>query len=146
MADGVTLTPTVGVEWNRLEQEAYTETGAGALSLVVPGTTATRLRSVLGARLEVERRPSGDRVLRPSVRVAWRHDFRDEGIDTTAAFIGGGAAFVTPGQSIERDTFSLGAGLDYETPGGLTLSVNIDGELADGYRGVGGALVARWRF
>ncbi|MGZ8251247.1 MAG: autotransporter outer membrane beta-barrel domain-containing protein, partial [Methylophilaceae bacterium] len=140
-----TLTPTIGLEWNRLKQDSYTETGAGALSMNVQGETANRVRSVIGARLATEMLSNGI-TIKPSLRASWRHDFNNDGIDSTSTFTGGGASFKTPGQDLASNSYNIGATLAFQRSGNFIFSAHVDGEKASGYNAVSGQIMGQWLF
>jgi|GEM_PF-1486358 len=140
-----TLTPTIGLEWNRLKQDSYTETGAGALSMNVQGETANRVRSVIGARLATEMLSNGI-TIKPSLRASWRHDFNNDGIDSTSTFTGGGASFKTPGQDLASNSYNVGATLAFQRSGNFIFSAHVDGEKASGYNAVSGQIMGQWLF
>lgn len=146
MGGSTTLTPMAGLEWNRLKQDGYTETGAGPLSMTVQGESASRVRSVLGVRLSTETELSNGVKVTPSAHVNWRHDFRNDGLNSTASFTGGGAAFVTPGQDLASNTYNLGGALVFRKSSDFNVTLQLDGEAASGYRGVAGQAVAQWLF
>lgn len=140
------LTPVVGLEWTRLAQNGYTETGAGALSLQVDARSSERWRSVVGAGLSTAWDVADQATLRPSVRLAWHHDLHNGGLDTTASFTGGGASFTTPGQTPPKDSWSVGVTLALQRGKAFTLAWQLDGERAPGYAGYAAQLVGRWLF
>jgi outer membrane autotransporter protein len=140
-----TLTPTIGLEWNRLKQDSYTETGAGALSMNVQGETANRVRSVIGARLATEMLSNGI-TIKPSLRASWRHDFNNDGIDSISTFTGGGASFKTPGQDLASNSYNVGATLAFQRSGNFIFSAHVDGEKASGYNAVSGQIMGQWLF
>ena len=144
--DSTTLTPMAGLEWNRLKQDGYTETGAGALSMTVQGESASRVRSVLGVSVSTETGLSNGVKLTPSAHVNWRHDFRNDGLNSTATFTGGGAAFVTPGQDLASNTYNLGAALVLRKSSDFTFTLQLDGEVASGYSAIAGQAVGQWLF
>ena len=141
-----TVTPLAGLEWQHLDQNGYTETGAGALSLSVQGRSAERLRSTLGAKLETAMELSDGTKLKPSVHAAWMYDFKNSGVDTTATFVGGGPAFVTPGQALARNSFNVGAALAIQRSRNFTLTLQVDGEKSTGFTSYAGQAVGQWRF
>lgn len=142
----VTLTPIAGLELNYFKQDGYTETGGGPLALTVDEQSATRVRSVLGGRVASKVDLSGGSVLKPSVHLFWRHEFKNGGVDTTATFTGGGASFFTPGQKLARDMINVGGSLVYEKSKTFQLSLQLDGERAPHYGAVSGQVVGLWRF
>lgn len=144
--DKVTLTPTVGLEVNHYQQDGYTETGAGPLSMTVDEQSATRVRSVVGGKVASRFALDGGAILKPSVHVFWRHEFKNSGIDTTSTFTGGGASFLTPGQKLARNTLNIGGSLVYEKSKTFSLSLQVDGERAPHYGAASAQVVGLWRF
>lgn len=145
LGSNYTVTPLAGLEYNRLSQDGYTETGAGALSMQIEGVSAERLRSLVGVKIGTEYLVKSY-TLRPSVQVGWRHDFMNDGIDSTATFTGGGAAFTTAGQDLEKDTISVGVGVNVSKSDRFLLSVQLDTEQTSGYSAYAGQVVAQWKF
>lgn len=142
----VTVTPMAGLEYNHLKQDNYTETGAGAASLNVQSESKDRVRSMLGAKLAVQKDLGNGFVMVPSIHAAWRHDFNRSGLDITGTLTGGGAAFSTPGQKLAQDSFNAGAGLSFNKSKNFTFSVIVDGEEAAGYKAVSGQVIGQWKF
>ncbi|MCB4361073.1 autotransporter outer membrane beta-barrel domain-containing protein [Quatrionicoccus australiensis] len=140
-----TVTPLASLEWSQLKQDAYTETGAGALNLNVDAASNTRLRSGLGARLQADTFVAGMAV-KPEARVVWFHDFKDAGTDTTSTYTGGGASFLTPGQKIEKDAINLGLGVTVQPNKLAKFSLNYDFEGRSGYQSHALQLSGRWDF
>jgi outer membrane autotransporter protein len=145
LGEKLVVTPFASLEYSHMTQDGYEESGAGPLDLRVGRTTADRIRSGLGVRLIGEYEVSGKR-LRPSVHVQWLHDFRNDGIATTANFIGGGAAFTTPGQEIAADSANVGLGLLFAVAKNAAVSVHYDFEGSDGFQSHTGQLVAQFWF
>jgi outer membrane autotransporter protein len=139
------LTPMVGLSISHLRTDSYTEKGAGVASLHVGSNSATRVRSSLGAQLQKLIYVQGE-ALRPSIELNWLHDFRTRGIDTSAAFSGGGAAFETRGQDLESNALGASAGLSWQMSRDALLSVRYNGEFASGYRSHQAELSAVWTF
>jgi len=144
--DNVTVTPYVGVEANRIEQRGYTESGAGALSLNVQKNSADRVRSLVGAELATRKELAGGGVLRPSTKLSWRHEFKDEGVNTTTSMVGGGGEFETAGQSINRNVYGLTARLNWERTESMNLAIEVGAETGSGYSSLSGQVMGGWRF
>lgn len=142
----LTLTPLAGIEWSRLELDSYTEEGAGVLSLQVKGEHAQRTASNLGARLEMPIDMDHGATLYPSAHARWVHQFDSDGIDTTAAFIGGGSSFVTPGQKLAADTYIAGVGITYRQANGSTIGLQLDTAQATARSSYAGTVTAQWLF
>lgn len=144
--NGLTLTPLAGLEWNRLEQNAYTESGAGALDLSVQSASVDRVRSAMGLKLTRELLLHDGMTMRPSAHLVWRHEFHNNGLDTTSTFTGGGAAFTTPGQTLAKNTYNLGLAIAFQNRKNFTATVQLDGEAATGYSAYAAQVSAQWRF
>lgn len=144
--DKWTVTPTAGLEYTYLSQDAYQETGAGPLSLSINGQSANRVRSVIGSKLATQLETADGVTITPSANIGWRHEFNNSGMDSTATFTGGGAAFKTPGQSLTRDTMNLGAAVSFQKSKNFVLSLQLDGEKSAGYYSVAGQVTGQWRF
>lgn len=140
-----TLTPLASLTWSRLKQDAYTESGAGALNLNVDAASTTRLRSGLGTRLQADTFIGGMAV-KPEARLVWFHDFKDAGTDTTSSYTGGGASFSTPGQKIEKDALNIGLGMTVQPNKLARISLNYDFEGRSGYQSHAVQLTGRWDF
>ena len=145
IGQNLTLTPMAGLEWNHLDPDSYTETGAGPLSMHVQDVSADRLRSAVGAKLGTEKEWGGY-AWRPTVTLLWRYEFLNDGIDSTSTFTGGGATFTTPGQTLERNTFNVGAQVAVSKSKRFALTVRADADFADGYTAYAGQLMGQWHF
>ncbi|WP_028534570.1 autotransporter outer membrane beta-barrel domain-containing protein [Paludibacterium yongneupense] len=141
-----TLTPFIGIEANHSRQDGYTETGAGPLSMTVQGSSADRLRSVLGAKLATSLDILNGINVKPSLTLAYRHEFRNNGVDSTSTFTGGGASFTTPGQSLARDTYAIGLASTFSKSRNVNVKLQIDQELAAGYHSLAGQVMGQWLF
>lgn len=146
LSDVTTFTPLVGLEWNGVTRDAYSETGAGALSLNVQKETINRVRSILGAKLSTEKELSNGMTMIPSVRASWKHEFNNDAMRSTTTFVGGGPAFNTPGQDLPGNSFSVGATVSLQTSKNFTLSAHVDGDKAKGYFGVAAQVMGQLRF
>lgn len=145
LAAKLTLTPNASLQWSEMRQSAYTETGAGALSLAYQANKSTRWQSGIGAKLTHE----GDTAhgaVRTDVHATWLHDFKDAAVDTTAAYTGGGASFMTPGQKLKKDGLALGVGLTWQAGQNAKVSLGYDAEKRPGFLGQSVQVTGRWAF
>ncbi|HEX5006422.1 MAG TPA: autotransporter domain-containing protein [Hyphomonadaceae bacterium] len=145
VSPGWTVTPQASLDWSRLELDDYTETGGGALGLAVESRSADALWSSLGAELEFESIMSGAMV-RPFARAHWLHNFEDDGLDSTAAFVAGGASFTTLGQPLEDDSFVVGAGVNLYSGDFFSAGFAYDATLSETYQSHVLQARARWVF
>lgn len=146
VAQGVTIKPYVGLEFSHMTQNGYVETGAGTLSLDVEKQRTDRLWMMIGSRFSKSIQLDNGNIVTPSLHVGLRHAFDDDGIDTATSFVGGGGTFITEGQAINRNVYTVGAAVDVAQSQNFTLSVSLDAELAEDYKGYNGQLMGNWRF
>lgn len=142
----LTLTPFAGIDAYHVRQSSYTESGAGVLSLNVAGTEATRVRSLIGAELASLNKMNDGSVLRPSVKMNWRREYKTSGVNTNASLVGGGGQFESIGQEVNRDVFGLMGRLNWEKTERLSLGIELGVEKGSGYRSIMGQLHGSWRF
>ena len=145
VSSSVSLTPQVRVDWDSVKQDAYTETGGGPMALTVAAKSADRFRGSLGAQVDFAGNSSDVRA-RPYVRVFWQHDFQNGGLDSSATFASGGAAFVTPGQKLASDQIAAGVGLILYAQHAFSAAVTYDATLAKDYVSHAYQAKARWSF
>ncbi|WP_218933539.1 autotransporter family protein [Rubripirellula lacrimiformis] len=108
--------PYGGLQYVYVNQDGFTESGAGALNLQVDSLDTHSLRSMLGTRV---RRTLGDHgwqhFVTPEVRVAWMHEFLDTSTLVNSQFAGvGGSGFTNSGLDLGRDWVLAGAGLSFQ--------------------------------
>lgn len=142
----LTLTPSVGVEAHHIEQDGFSEKGAGALSLNVGSSDADRVRSLLGLELGMLKVLADGSRLHPSVKAGWRHDFIRDGMNTSSSFIGGGAQFESVGQKVNQDVYGLTAKLNWEKTERVGVAVELGTEKGDGYDAINGQVTGTYRF
>ena len=145
LVSSVSLTPQVRVDWDSVKQDAYTETGGGPMGLTVAARSADRFRGSIGAQVDFASDSNGFKA-RPYVRAFWQHDFQNGGLDTSATFASGGAAFVTSGQKLAGDQLAMGVGLVLYAQHTFSAAVTYDGTLAKDYVAHVYQAKARWAF
>ena len=133
LSPNASITPQARLDWDSVTQDGYTESGGGPLALSVAATTADRFRSSLGAQIDFATDMGGLKV-RPFLRGFWHHDFINDGIDTSASFVSGGTSFITPGQKLNRDAFTVGAGVNFYTLGSFSAALTYDGTFGESYQ------------
>ncbi len=100
-----------GLYYLSMDIDGYTETGAGALSAVLPNRTIDSLKTQLGGEVALRLDPENDSLV-PIVRLVWNHEFEDDALVTSAGFAGSPATtFTTPGPDLGSDWATLGVGL-----------------------------------
>ena len=103
------LTPFVRLQGATSTQNAFSESGAGALGLSVAAQTTSSLRTVLGAQLGAAFDLGWRDRLAMQLRLGWGHEFSDTARPVTAAFLGAPlAGFTTYGAAPLRDSAVIG--------------------------------------
>lgn len=128
-AGNLRVEPLAGLSFVGLSRPGFTESGAGALSLVADRENANKLASRIGATLSAPV-PLGDKVLRPWLRAFWAHDFLDTEGKLTAAFAGATApgTFTILSASRGRDAALIGLGAKLEISPLSTVMIAYDGD------------------
>ncbi|MEA1676996.1 autotransporter domain-containing protein [Nitrospirillum sp. BR 11163] len=123
----LTLEPQAGIQWLKVGRDGFTETGAGALDLVLQDLDATALQSSVGGRASASWKTDGGTVITPTVRAAWLHDFRDRALTSQAALAG--TTFAVTGPDTGANALGIGGGLTLQEGDNLNLYANYDGTL-----------------
>ncbi len=142
-----TLTPIAGLTYSRQKLDGHTETGSAA-ALHVNASSTSSVKSDLGAKLERTYKTSYGELM-PSVRLSWRHEYRDTGIRSVANFAAdttGATSFSTKGAAPSDDTgvFVLGATLKRSQ--NLTLAAHYTLEAARSYTAQTADVQLRYEF
>lgn len=134
---GFAVTPNAFLQWAHIDQDGYTENGAGAANLAVRGLSTDAAQAGVAARFSYAvKRDFG--VVMPEFRLGYVREIGDERTPLTTSFTGGGPTFVTDGPTVARDTFNPGIGLTIDAANGLRFGLNYDlvkNELAIGHSG-----------
>lgn len=146
LTEVLTLTPSVGIEAYRINQEGFKEKGAGVLSLNVSSSDADRIRSLVGLELGMLQVLADGSRLRPAIKANWRHDFIRDGMSTTSSFLGGGSAFESVGQKVNQDVYGVSAKLNWEKTERVGLAVEVGTEQGDGYDAINAQVTGTYRF
>ncbi|MEE3626744.1 autotransporter domain-containing protein [Nitrospirillum sp. BR 11752] len=127
----LTLEPQAGIQWLKVGRDGFTETGAGALNLVLQDLDATALQSSVGGRASASWKTDGGTVITPALRAAWLHDFRDRALTSQASLsgVGAGTPFAVTGPYTGANALGIGGGLTLQEGDNLNLYANYDGTL-----------------
>ncbi|MEA1648691.1 autotransporter domain-containing protein [Nitrospirillum sp. BR 11164] len=123
----LTLEPQAGIQWLKVGRDGFTETGAGALNLVLQDLDATALQSNVGGRASARWKTDGGTVITPAIRASWLHDFRDRALTSQAALAG--TTFAVTGPDTGANALGIGGGLTLQEGNNLNLYANYDGTL-----------------
>ena len=112
-ARNAVLQPYLGLQYSYFGQDAFTESGAGALNLAVAELDAHSLRGVLGGRLRGSLGHCGwRRHVTPEFRLALMHEFLKTGANVNSQFAGvENSGFSSSSLDLNRSWGLAGAGL-----------------------------------
>jgi uncharacterized protein with beta-barrel porin domain len=129
--------PYGSLQYIRLDEESFTEKGAGAISLRVDDRQTDALVSELGVRLvRLIKGKSGNFI--PEVSLGWSYDFDVDDHVVRASFAGSpGASFSIDGQDVERNGLVVGAGLTFIHKSGFSTSFRYKGDFRGDYKSNG---------
>lgn len=136
------VTPSVGLDWRRARNNAYTETGAGALDLRVAAQKAEELVAKLGVEA---RHPLGAQS-HLLAQAAVGYDLSGGRDSTSTQFVGGGPVFSTPGSEQRRTLAELGLGVAHKVGDALEMRVHYDLSLRGKMTDQSVSLRLDWRF
>lgn len=125
------IEPLLGLDLVELWRPAFSEFGAGALSLQAERESATKLATRLGASVSAPLPVGSGAVLHPYVRAFWAHDFLDTQTTLTASFAGATApgSFTVLSATPGRDLALVGAGVKLALSSLSDVAISYDGEL-----------------
>ncbi|MGC4025876.1 MAG: autotransporter outer membrane beta-barrel domain-containing protein [Mesorhizobium sp.] len=124
------FTPSISAEYTWIKDDAYAETGAGALNLEVDGRSVDGL--VLAIEGELKHEITKDTTFSTNLGVGY--DVLQDQSSITAAFAGApGAIFTTEGLDQSPWLVRGGFGLASKTPGGMEVSARYDVEYREDF-------------
>jgi outer membrane autotransporter protein len=121
------------LQYVRLDEDSFTESGAGDISQKISSRDTDSLTSEIGLRVSrIVSRVNGR--LTTDASIAWLHDFDIDDRTITTSYTGAPASsFSIPGQDVEKNGVTLGLGVSFETRKGVSTSLNYNGEFRDGF-------------
>jgi uncharacterized protein with beta-barrel porin domain len=108
---GFILQPTAAVDYTRLDQDGYTENGAGSLNLAVEDNDLDSLVLGVGMRVHGTWKVDENLWIVPELHGRWLHEFLDTDRLTEARLVSapiGASAFQIQGVELPRDSGSVG--------------------------------------
>ena len=141
---GFEVQPLAALSWVRQTQNAYSETGAGALSLVLPDQNQQSLRSSIGVRSLHPFQVGGTHAVFEA-RAAWSHEFSTtRNVSARLAGDPASSVFNISGPSQQRDSAVVGVGLAAQASRDLRFYADLSGEFNG--RGRAGTLSVGLRY
>jgi len=127
------FTPYVALRGQMFSTPAYSEetaSGASTFALDYAASTASTVRTEIGARADWVNELSEVGTLTLYASAAWAHEF-SSGDDVTASFqMLPGAPFTVAGATADTDSLLASAGADLQLGTGLALNGSVDGKFA----------------
>jgi hypothetical protein len=141
------FTPNASFQYTLVENETYTEEGAGAMNLRVDQDEVHIAMGIFGARYHTHTEFGGG-AFTPEIRTALTYDFAGDEGQSTSTFNGGGAAFSVQGADVVQLGYTAGLGLSYAPleDQGLTISANYDWNQKTDFVGHSGNFALRYEF
>ncbi|MBI1261443.1 MAG: hypothetical protein GC184_06935 [Rhizobiales bacterium] len=124
------ITPSIGLRYNFVSQDAYTETGL--LALHIDSQDVTSVRGTIGVGAKYNMDLAGGGKLIPEASVKLLNQFADPAGSITGNVVGGGA-FTTNTTGRDDLSYGVGAGLTYQANDSLTMSLQYRGEFQSDY-------------
>lgn len=125
------ITPFARLQGATATQDAFTESGAGALNLSVASQTTNSLRSVLGAQLGGAMDLGWRDKLAMMFKLGWGHEYADTARPVTASFVGAPAlSFTTYGAAPQRDSVVLGLSATTALADATSLYFRYEGDIS----------------
>ena len=146
MSGKTVFTPLASLEWTNFNQNSYTESGAGALSLNVDGLRVNRTKGGVGFRVSGESTMASGTVFKPELHMGVYNDFNNGSVATTSSFTGGAGSFSTQGQSVQRTSYNVGAGVTFLQGRSGSVGVVYDYEARSSFKGHNFQVQGRWTF
>lgn len=123
--NGWILGPIASVQYVFLREDGFTETGAGAMNLLVDYNNSQSLLTAVGLRFA--KVFDLDYVkLTPEVRAEWLHEYLDDGRTVTSRFTAGGGSFSVNGQDGKKNSAAIGARLNVAFSENISVFLNYE--------------------
>ena len=142
------LTPIAGLNYSRLKQDGYTESGGAGAALSVKSSKSYSLTSDLGAKLERSFDTSYGRI-EPSVQLTWRHENRDTRLRSVANYAidtSGSTSFTTRSPIPNSDTGIMALAATLTSQDNLSVAARYTVEAATGYMAQTAEVRLRYEF
>ncbi|MEO0035471.1 MAG: hypothetical protein RLZZ501_1494 [Pseudomonadota bacterium] len=142
MDSGLIVTPQASLRLSRVQNQSYTETGS-SVNQAVDAQGFNSVESVLGGKVS---RKLGTNwgALTADAQIGWIHDYIKDPITVTSTLDGFGYAVSTA--RLPSNGAQIGLGVTLQRSDELSLSLDYNGDLRDGYGSHTGLLKANWAF
>jgi len=124
------IDPNFGVEYFRIGQNSYQETGAENASLKVKTQGVSGYFSDVGVKVS-KKFELDQYFLTPKFSANWRRALKDYSQKSTISFVGGGSAINNDSIATQRNILNLGSAISIDQGGDDSLQLQFDLRLAD---------------
>ncbi|RBL69457.1 autotransporter domain-containing protein [Pseudomonas sp. MWU13-2625] len=138
----VSIEPFASVGYQRYQRDGYTEKGGDA-ALKVHGQTRANPSSTLGLRMANTSHLSNGMQLTPRLSASVKHTYGELDNETRQQLVRGGKSFEVTGAEMDRNSFTLDAGVDLTLSARNTLGIGLTGEAGNDSRSYG--VTGQWR-
>ena len=125
VSDTLTVGPLVGLQYVKLDVDAFNEAGTAPYNLAVAGQSMTSLLGRVGGRLSFHTPMSSTSTFSMDFRAAFQHEFQNSARDITANFAGNGN-FSVRTTDPKRNSVLGGLGVGFNFSGRTTVFANYD--------------------
>lgn len=139
----IDLTPLAALQYVRLTQQQYQETGAGLANLQVIGQHSTNYQFSFGGKLAAVNEPRG---FYTEIHAMMLVDYKRSPLNVTAQFVSFGPAFNVPGITTSRTGVNVGASSTLSFAGGFLFTAGLDYEGRKHFNAYTGWARVRWLF
>jgi autotransporter-associated beta strand protein len=142
----IALTPAVGLDYARLDQDAASESGAGIYDVTSLTTTTNSLRPFLAATVATRYALGYLTKIEPQLRIAY--EVEALGVSRAAQIepVGDAQVFNIAGVTPSRGILDASAGIKIETSRALAFFADVSAMNSGNASGFGGDAGIRWRF
>ena len=137
------LVPFTHLAYNRIDDDSYTETGAGALNLHVSSRSSDELVARLGSKFNYLLNANTKLISGLSVG----YDVINDDTAILSSFVGSaGSSFYTAGMDLDPWVYNAAVGLQYETDAGTEITARYDAQDRDNAFMQTASLKVKWIF
>lgn len=119
------ITPNAAISYYRINQQDYSETGAGNIGLNIDNKALDTFSSNIGLKFTSKFKFS-DKEIFPKLDLSWIHNLKKEGQVGSSSFIAGGDRISFTSNGMLKDTFNIGTELSILSGDSSSISLRYD--------------------
>lgn len=125
-----TFTPSMSMQYIKLNVDSYTESGAGALNLDVDRQDMESLQASIGLNVSYALEAC-KKLFLPNIRASYRYEFIRDSTNITSRLAQGSSPFSIETISPNRNVVAIGTGITMVTGDNVSFSINYDAQFGD---------------